>query len=77
MNKVIAFVWLSAIYISCDSSQKNSHKDSLQVAKLAIEEAPASDSLSIDLLDLKKKGLLENTQVVMVKPDPVYHKNKR
>jgi len=77
MKKVIAFALLTALYISCDSSQKNTNKDSLQVAKLAIEEIPANDSLSIDLLDLKKKGLLENTQVVMVKPDLVYHKNKR
>lgn len=77
MKTIIAFTLLSAFYISCDSSQKNSKKDSLQVAKLAIEEVPASDSLTIDLLDLREKGLLKNTQIVMVKPDPVYHKNKR
>ncbi len=77
MKKVIAFALLSALYVSCDSSQKNSKKDSLQVAKLAIEEVPASDSLTIDLLDLREKSLLKNTQIVMVKPDPVYHKNKR
>jgi len=77
MKKVVVFALLSALYVSCDSSQKNSKKDSLQVAKLAIEEVPASDSLTIDLLDLREKGLLKNTQIVMVKPDPVYHKNKR
>lgn len=77
MKKIIAFTLLSALYVSCDSSQKSSNKDSLQVAKLAIEEVPVSDSLTIDLLDLREKGLLKNTQIVMVKPDPVYHKNKR
>lgn len=77
MKKLVVFALLSALYVSCDSSQKNSKKDSLQVAKLAIEEVPASDSLTIDLLDLKEKGLLKHTQIVIVKPDPVYHKNKR
>lgn len=77
MKKIIVCILLSVLYISCDSSQKKSSKDSLQVAKLAIEDIPTSDSLSIDLVELKKKGLLENTQVVIVKPDPVYHKNKR
>ena len=77
MKKVIVCILLSVLYISCDSSQKKSSKDSLQVAKLAIEDIPTSDSLSIDLIELKRKGLLENTQVVIVKPDPVYHKNKR
>lgn len=77
MKKVIVCILLSVLYISCDSSQKKSSKDSLQVAKLAIEDIPTSDSLSIDLVELKRKGLLENTQVVIVNPDPVYHKNKR
>jgi len=77
MKKNIVCILLSVLYISCDSSQKKSSKDSLQVAKLAIEDIPTSDSLSIDLVELNRKGLLENTQVVIVKPDPVYHKNKR
>lgn len=77
MKKIIAFVLLSALFVSCDNSQKNANKDSLQIAKLAIEEVPASDSLTIDLLDLKDRGLLKATQIVSIKPDPVYHKNKR
>lgn len=77
MNKVIIFTLLSVLYIACDSSQKSSKKDSLQVAKLAIEEALINDSLTIDLLDLKQKGLLTNTQIITVKLDPVYHKKKR
>jgi cytochrome c2 len=77
MKKIIAFILLSTLYVSCDNSQKNANKDSLQVAKLAIEEVPASDSLTIDLLDLKDRGLLKVTQIVSSKPDPVYHKNKR
>jgi cytochrome c2 len=77
MKKIIAFVLLSALFVSCDNSQKNANKDSLQIAKLAIEEVPASDSLTIDLLDLRDRGLLKVTQIVSIKPDPVYHKNKR
>jgi cytochrome c2 len=77
MKKIIAFTLLSTLYLSCDSSQKNANKDSLQVAKLAIEAVTASDSLTIDLLDLKERGLLKVTQIVSIKPDPVYHKNKR
>lgn len=77
MKKIIAFTLLSTLYLSCDSSQKNANKNNLQVAKLAIEEVPASDSLTIDLLDLRDRGLLKATQVVSIKPDPVYHKNKR
>lgn len=77
MKKIIAFTLLSILYLSCDSSQKKANKDSLQVAKLAIEEVPANDSLIIDLLDLRDRGLLKVTQIVSIKPDPVYHKNKR
>jgi cytochrome c2 len=33
--------------------------------------------LTIDLLDLRDRGLLKVTQIVSIKPDPVYHKNKR
>ena len=77
MNKFIVFVLLSVVYISCDSSQTSSKSDSLEVAKLEIEETPANDSLDIDLLDLKTQGLLKNTQVIIVKNDPVYHKTKK
>jgi cytochrome c2 len=77
MKKIIVFTLLSTLYLSCDSSQKNTNKDSLQIAKLAIEEVPANDSLIIDLLDLRDRGLLKATQIVSIKPDPVYHKNKR
>jgi cytochrome c2 len=77
MKKIIAFTLLSTLYLSCNSSQKDANKDSLQVAKLAIEEVPATDSLTIDLLDLRDRGLLKATQIVSIQPDPVYHKNKR
>ena len=49
----------------------------MQVAKLEKIETPANDTLDIDLLDLKAKGLLKNTQVVVVNEDPVYHKTKK
>jgi cytochrome c2 len=77
MKKIISFTLLSTLYLSCDSSQKNANKDSLQVAKLTIESVTASDSLTIDLLDLRDGGLLKATQIISIKPDPVYHKNKR
>jgi cytochrome c2 len=77
MKKIIAFTLLSALYASCNSSQKNANKESLQNTKLAIEEVPASDSLTIDLLDLKDRGLLKATQIITIKSDPVYHKDKR
>jgi len=77
MKKIIAFTLLSTLYLSCNSSQKDANKDSLRVAKLAIEEVPATDSLTIDLLDLRDRGLLKATQIVSIQPDPVYHKNKR
>jgi cytochrome c2 len=46
---------------------------------LAIEETQKNDSLDldIDLLALKAKGLLKNTQLITVKNDPVYHKTKK
>lgn len=77
MNKIIVFTLLSALYFSCDNSQKNSKKDFLQVAKLAIEEAQINDSLTVDLLNLKERRLLKNTQIITVELDPVYHKKKR
>lgn len=77
MNKVIIFILLSIVYISCNSSQTSSKNDSLEVAKLEIEETPANDSLDIDLLALKAQGLLKNTQIIIVKNDPVYHKTKK
>lgn len=77
MNKLIVFILLSMVYVSCDFSKTSSKSDSLEVAKLEIEETPANDSLDIDLLDLKTQGLLKNTQIVIVKNDPVYHKTKK
>jgi cytochrome c2 len=77
MNKIIVFGLLSSIYVSCNNSLSSQKNDSLQVAKLAIEEPPKNDSLDIDLLDLKAKGFLKKTLVVIVKNDPVYHKTKK
>jgi cytochrome c2 len=77
MNKFIVFILLSVVYVSCNSPQTSSKSDSLEVAKLEMEEIPLNDSLSIDLLALKTQGLLNNTKVIEVKNDPVYHKTKR
>jgi cytochrome c2 len=76
MKKVALIISLLAFYISCNN-QKPTNKDSLQVAKLEKVETTASDTLDIDLVDLKAKGLLKNTQVVTVNEDPVYHKTKK
>jgi cytochrome c2 len=73
MKKTLLIVSLSAFYISCNSP-KATDKDSLQVIK---SETPISDTLDIDLVDLKAKGFLKNTQIVTVNEDPVYHKTKK
>ncbi len=76
MKKSLLIISLSILYVSCNKP-KSTNKDSLQVAKLETPEAQASDTLNIDLLDLKAKGFLKNTQVVTVNQDPVYHKTKK
>lgn len=76
MKRISIIISLSVFYISCNNS-KTTHGDSLRVAKLEKIETPAGDTLNIDLVDLKAKGLLINTQVVTVNDDPVYHKTKK
>ena len=76
MKKISVIVLLSVFYISCNGP-KTTNTDSLQVAKLEKIETPANDTLDIDLLALKAKGLLKNTQIVIVNEDPVYHKTKK
>jgi cytochrome c2 len=75
MKKIAIIISLSIFYVACSNPQ-SSYNDSLQVAKMEIIEAKANDSLNIDLVELKNKGLLKNTQVVVIKEDPVYHKTK-
>lgn len=77
MKKTLAFCLLSTVYIACTNSEKSTNKDSLQVAQLEKEEVQANDSLSIDLVALQKQGLLKPNTIANVKPDPVYHKNKK
>ncbi len=77
MKKSIVFVLLSAIYMACNGPKSASNKDSLQVAKLESTESVSSDTLTVDLIDLKQRKLLSNTQVLSVPNDPVYHKNKK
>ncbi|HEY1056330.1 MAG TPA: cytochrome c [Emticicia sp.] len=76
MKKVLLFLLLPLIYLSCSQSE-SSKGDSLQVAKPEPILLSSTDSVSIDLLELKEKGLLEKTQVVTVNEDPVYFKKKR
>lgn len=76
MKKLTIIISLSILYTSC-SNPKSTYNDSLQVAKLETIEPSMEDSLDIDLVDLKAKGLLKNTQVVTIIADPVYHKTKK
>ena len=77
MKKNIVFVLLSAIYMACGGSKSASNKDSLQVAKLEPTESVSSDTLTVDLINLKQRKLLNDTHVLSVPNDPVYHKNKK
>ncbi|WP_435357208.1 c-type cytochrome [Emticicia sp. SJ17W-69] len=76
MKKIALSITLSIFYISCNNP-KSTRTDSLQVAILEKTESTASDTLDIDLIDLKAKDLLKNTQIVTVNEDPVYHKAKK
>ena len=76
MKKIVIIVSLSVFYISCNT-HKSTHTDSLRVAKLEKTETSENDTLDIDLVDLKAKGLLKNTQVVTIDADPVYNKPKK
>jgi cytochrome c2 len=76
MKKVFFIFLLPVIYLSCTQSE-SSKADSLQVAKPEPILLSSTDSISIDLVELKEKGLLEKTQVVIINEDPVYAKKKR
>ncbi len=76
MKKLVIIISLSILYASC-SNPKSTYSDSLQVAKLETVEDSTDNSFDVDLVDLKAKGLLKNTQVVTVNEDPVYHKTKK
>lgn len=76
MKKVLLFLSIPIIYISCSQSS-SSNADSLQVAKPEPILLSSTDSVSIDLVELKEKGLLENTRVISLSKDPVYMKKKR
>jgi cytochrome c2 len=76
MKKVLLILLLPLIFFACNPSD-SSKGDSLQVAKPEPILLSSTDSVSIDLLELKEKGLLEKTQVVTVNEDPVYSKKKR
>lgn len=69
MKKLIPF--LAIILLNCQSNKNDSQK---------VEKTPKSnsnDTLSIDLIALKEKGLLRKTQQISIKNDVVFHKDKR
>ena len=76
MKKYLLFFLLPVMLLACNKSQSSS-EDSLQVAKPEPILLTSTDSLSIDLIELKEKGLLEKTQVITINEDPVYLKKKR
>ncbi len=76
MKKVFLFLLMPVIYFSCSQSS-SSGTDSLQVARPEPVLLSSTDSVSIDLSELKEKGLLENTRVITLNLDPVYNKKKR
>ncbi|WP_337042932.1 c-type cytochrome [Emticicia sp. 17c] len=76
MKKYLLFLLLPVIFFSCNRSQ-SSDTDSLQVAKPEPILLSSTDSISVDLVELKEKGLLEKTQLITIAQDPVYLKKKR
>jgi len=76
MKKVLLFLSIPIVYLSCSQSS-SSNADSLRVAKHEPVLLSSTDSVSIDLVELKEKGLLENTRVITLSKDPVYMKKKR
>ncbi|UTA68033.1 MULTISPECIES: cytochrome c family protein [Emticicia] len=76
MKKVLLFLSIPVIYLSCNQSP-SSGADSLQVAKPEPVLLSSTDSISVDLVELKEKGLLENTRLITLSKDPVYMKKKR
>ena len=71
MKNLFYFILL-VFLIGCNKPQKNTEK----TAKV-VENQVNSDSLTIDLVILKEKGFLKNTEVISIKNDPVYHKTKK
>jgi cytochrome c2 len=69
MKKLI--VILSLILLNCQSSKT----DSTKIENTS--KTSSNDTLSIDLVELKSKGLLNKTQQIEIKNDVVFHKDKR
>ena len=77
MKKSIVFALLSVVYVACRNQKNATDKDSLQTAQGVNIGQITSDTLTVDLIDLKQRKLLNNTQVLSVLNDPVYHKDKK
>ena len=71
----IFFILLLILSLGC---QRKTEQETNVVTKTSISELSSSSySLTIDLVDLQKKGKLKNTLIVTVSEDPVYHSKKR
>lgn len=66
------------LLVGCDSTRQTTAQTNgdSTASTVVVTPAPANDSLSMYLPDLKAKGLLTNTQPVRVADDPVFHKSK-
>jgi cytochrome c2 len=69
------FVFLSIIALGCQQKTKQKKVPSTKTSLNVLTNT--SDSLTIDLVALQKKGKLANTIIVTVDEDPVYHERKR
>jgi mono/diheme cytochrome c family protein len=78
MKNSLLLLFSSLLLVGCNSStQKTTETSTDSTTKpVATTSAPANDSLTVYLPDLKAKGLLINTQTVRVADDPVFHKPK-
>jgi cytochrome c2 len=69
------FIILLILSVSCQ--QKTEQKENVLTETSISALTTTSDSLTIDLVVLQKKGKLKNTMIVTVNEDPVYHSKKR
>jgi cytochrome c2 len=73
MKNITLYFFLLNFLFSC--TNKHDENKNKKLSNLEIKNVV--DTLEIDFVSLKAKGLLSKTQIVEVKNDPVYHKTKK
>ena len=73
----IKYLLLTTFLLSACSEKKakTATEDRTSSAQIAVA-SPANDSLTINLTDLKAKGLIPKTEKIIIADDPVYHSPK-